>query len=182
MTLTAAQYAAFKALLDFRSQFVKAARQILDDGGIAATGPGEGTLNIPRYHSTVDFERGPATGSTAPIPLDLGAGPWRTPFHNEWEGTLTVLFSVPYETDEKTGAAYLTETHARTLDELDASALVLFAEGLFPFTAALLPNLDVLQILPIEPDERPEEQREVNTARTRFRVRFAIRQSAWPTS
>lgn len=181
MPLSPTQAAACKVVLDFRTQIVKAGRQILDAAGVTATGPGEGTTKVPRYFSTLDFERGAATGATHTMPLDVGAGPYRTPVYCEYEGILTVLFSVPYETDEKTGSAYLTEDHARTLDELDATALLAFSEGLFPFTSALLPNLDVLQILPIEPDERPEEMREVNVSRVRFRLRFVIRQSAWPT-
>jgi hypothetical protein len=53
-------------------------------------------------------------------------------------------------------------------------------EHLEPFTPALLPHLDVQELLPIEPDERPEEAREVNTARVRWRVKFEIRSTAWP--
>lgn len=180
MVLTPTQFTAYKAVLDLRTQICKAARQILDEADIAATGPGEGTNKVPRYYSAVDFDRGAATGLTAPIPIDVGAGAWRTSMYCQWEGVLTILFSVPFETDEKTGDAYITETHARTLDELEASALVLFTEEFFPFTAALLPNLDIQQILPIEPDERPEEMREVNVTRVRFRLRVQMRQSGWP--
>jgi hypothetical protein len=151
------------------------ARQILADGSITATGPGEGTAKVPRYYCAVDYERGAATGATAPIPLNVGAGAYRTSLYCQWDGILTILFSTPYETDEKTGSAYITEEHASTLDELEAAALVLFTEEFFPFTAALLPNLDVQKLMPIEADDRPEELRECNVRRVRFQLRCQVR-------
>lgn len=99
----------------------------------------------------------------------------------QYEGTLIVANSVGYETDEKTGTAYLTEDHVRTIDELTSTEMALFMEPLQPFTAALLPALDVQMLMPIEPDERPESEREVNVAFCRWRVRFQIRQAGWPT-
>lgn len=72
--MTSAQIAAYAEVFDFRTQFVKASRQILDAGGITAQGPGEGNQKIPRYYTSVDFQRGAATGIKAPIPQDIGAG------------------------------------------------------------------------------------------------------------
>lgn len=180
-TLSTTQLAAYATLFDFRTQFVKAARQILDAGGITAQGPGEGNQQVPRYYSSVDFQAGPATGLKATVYQDFGAGSFRQGMYAQFEGVLSVMNTVGYETEAKTGAAYLTEDHVRTIDELTSKELALFMEPLQPFTAALLPNLDVQMILPIEPDERPEQEREVNVAFRRWRVRFQIRQSAWPT-
>lgn len=181
MPLTSTQLAAYAALFDFRTQIVKAARQILDAGGITAIGPGEGDQKLPRYVTVVDFQRGafdPASQSR--LIQDLGAGARRSSMYCRFTGTLTIMNSVPYETDEKEEDAYLTEDHARTLDELVAKELALFMEPLQPFTAALLPNLDIASILPIEPDERPVSEREVNVAFNRFLLGCAIRPGAWP--
>ena len=176
-TLTPTRLAAYATLFDFRTQFVKAARQILDAGGITALGPGEGDQQQPRNFSAVDFQRGAATGRKTRVALGGG----RYEEYSQFTGTLVVLFTVPYETEQKTGIAYLTEDHVRELDRLTTTAHALFMEHLEPFTPALLPNLDVQELLPIEPDERPEEAREVNTARVRWRVKFEIRSTAWPT-
>lgn len=181
MTLTATQLAAYAALFDFRTQFVKASRQILDAGGITAEGPGEGNQKVPRYYTSVDFQIGSATGLKAPLYHDLGAGNWRNGMYAQYEGTLSIMNTVGYETDAKSGTAYLTEDHVRTIDQLTSQEMALFMEPLQPFTAALLPLLDVQLLQPIEPDERPEADREVNVAFRRWRVRFSIRQAAWPT-
>lgn len=182
MTLSSEQLAAYAAVFDFRSQFVPATIRLLAAAGITAYGPGQGREKVGRSVTTVDFARGAATGSTSPIPLDPGGGvgPWRLSVYHEYEGTLSIANTVGFETEEKTGEPYLTQEHIRTLDQLCAQQMAIFMEGLQPFDSDTLPNLDVLQILPIEPDERPEEQREVNLAFVRFRVRFCIRRSAWP--
>lgn len=180
-TLTSTQLAAYAALFDFRTQLVKAARQILDAGGITAQGPGEGNQQVPRYYTSVDFQVGGATGAIAPIYQDLGAGTWRNKMYAQYEGILSVMNTVGYETEQKSGNAYLTEDHVRTIDELTSQEMALFMEPLQPFSAAFLPNLDIQQIMPIEPDERPEQDREVNVAFRRWRLKFSIRQAAWPT-
>ena len=180
-TLTSTQLSAYATLFDFRTQFVKAARQILDAGGITAEGPGEGNQRVPRYYSSIDFAAGASTGIKAPIYQDLGGGNFRSGMYAQFEGILSVMNTVGYETEAKTGIAYLTEDHVRTIDELTSKEMALFMECLQPFTASLLPNLDVQMVMPIDPDERPEQDREVNVAFRRWRVRFQIRQSAWPT-
>ena len=50
-----------------------------------------------------------------------------------------------------------------------------------PFTSTLLPFLDVQELIPIEPDERPVADREINAAFARWRIKFEIRPTAWPT-
>lgn len=177
-TLTATRRAAYAELFDFRTQVVRAARQILAAGGIEAVGPGEGVAKVPRYFISVDFARGGALGRKQPIPLSAG----RAFEYSSFAGILTVMVTVPMETDEKDGTAYLTETHARTLDETTAIAHTLFMEHLEPFTAVLLPKLDVQELVPIDPDERPESEPEINTVRLRWRLRFDIRPSAWPST
>jgi hypothetical protein len=182
MSLSPSQLSAHAALFDFRSQIVKAALQILSAGGITAYGPGQGVQEVGRYFVSVDFQRAGFTDNVkSPLALDLGAGAGRSRMYCEFTGTLSIMNSVPYETDEKTSAAYLLEDHVRTLDELTSTELALFMEPLQPFTAALLPNLDIMQLLPIEPDERPPSEREVNVAFTRWFIRASIRPSAWPT-
>lgn len=176
--LTPERLAAYAIRFDFRTQFVKAARQILAAGGIEATGPGEGTEQVPRYTTTVDFQRGAATGRKSPVIL----GDRRYYEYSQFYGTLAIMNTVPMETDEKTGDQYLTEDHCRTLDELVAKEHALFMEHLEPFTSALLPYLDVQEIIPIEPDERPIEEREVNAAFYRARIKFEIRSDGWPSS
>lgn len=179
--MTSTQLAAYAALFDFRTQIVKAARQILSAGGIEAIGPGEGQQKLPRYFVAVDFVRG-AFDPTIKQRLvqDLGAGARRSSMYCAFTGTLMIENSVPFETEEKSGSAYLTEDHARTLDELVSQQLALFMEPLQPFTAALLPNLDIQQIVPIEPDDRPVSEREVNIAYNRWLIRATIRPGAWP--
>ncbi len=174
--LTATRRAAYAALFDFRTQLVKAARQILADGGITAIGPGEGDPKLARAFTSVDFQIGAATGKKSPVFL----GDYRYSEYSEFIGTLSIMNCCGYETDEKSITAYLTEDHVRQLDTLTSTEHALFMEHLEPFTAAYLPNLDVLQILPIEPDERQESEREVNVAYFRRRIRFQIRSSAWP--
>ena len=176
-SLTPTRRAAYAALFDFRTQLVKAARQILSAGGITATGPGEGVALVPRYYTTVDFAVGAATGRKTPVAL----GDYRYSEYSQFYGTLSIFNTVPVETEEKTGTAYLTEDHARTLDLLTATEHALFMEHLEPFTAALLPWLDVQEIVPIEPDERQVSDREVNAAYVRRRIKFEIRRTAWPT-
>ena len=175
-SLTPTRRAAYATLFDFRTQLVKAARQILSAGGIEATGPGEGVAKIPRYYTSVDFQLGAATGRKSPVTL----GDYRFLEYSQFTGTLAILNTVPAETEEKSGTAYLTEDHARALDELAATEHTLFMEHLEPFTAAFLPLLDVQQILPLEPDERQMADREVNAAFLRRRLTFQIRQTAWP--
>lgn len=177
-TLTAARRAAYAELFDFRTQIVRAARQILSAGGIEAAGPGDGVQRITRYFTSVDFQRGAATGQKAPIPLSDS----RAYEYSAYTGVLSFLVTVAAETEEKDGTAYLTETHVRTLDQVTATAHTLFMEHLEPFTSALLPSLDVREIVPLEPDERPEAEREINASRLRWRLTFAIRQSAWPST
>lgn len=182
-TLTATRRAAYAVLFDFRTQFVKAARQILAAGGITATGPGEGVAKIPRYYTSVDFQLGGATGRKSPVAL----GDYRYSEYSQFYGTLSIFNTVPAETDEKSGTAYLTEDHARTLDELIATEHTLFMEHLEPFSGLdgdsvqFLPLYDVQEILPMEPDERPIADREINAAFLRRRIKFDIRRTAWPT-
>jgi hypothetical protein len=182
-TLTATRRSAYATLFDFRTQFVKAARQILSNGGITAVGPGEGVAKTPRYNTSVDFSIGAATGRKTPVFL----GEFRYSEYSQFLGTLSIMNAVPYETEEKTGNAYLTENHVRLLDELTSTEHALFMEHLEPFAgldgdgALLLPNLDVQELIPMEPDERPAQDREINLAFKRWRVKFEIRRSAWPT-
>jgi hypothetical protein len=176
--LTPERLAAYAELLDFRTQFVKAARQVLTAGGISAVGPGEGVQSIPRYYTTVDFQRGAATGRKAPVAL----GGRRYYEFSQYYGVLSVMNTVTVEEEEKADGAYLTEAHVRVLDGLTSKEDVLFMEHLEPFTAALLPNLDVQELLPIEPDERPIADRELNAAFRRWRVKFEIRYDRWPAT
>lgn len=182
-TLTPTRLAAYAALFDFRTQFVKAARQILAAGGITAVGPGEGVQQVPRYYTTVDFSRGAATGRKSPVAL----GDFRFSEYGQFTGTLSIMNTVPIQTDEKSGTAYLTETHADALGRLVAQEHTLFMEHLEPFSALdeagakFLPLLDVQELIPMEPDERPEQDREINLAFARWRVKFEIRRTAWPT-
>jgi len=181
MALTSTQLAAYARLFDVRTQVVKASRQILDDGGISALGAGEGNQAVPRYLTTVDFSRGAFDPtSKSPLAQDLGAGPYRSSMYSRFTGILSIMNAVPFETEQKSGSAYLTEDHQRLLDQITAQELALFMEPLQPFTFALLPNLDVLRLIPIEPDERPVNEREVNVTFNRFLLHLAIRSEAWP--
>lgn len=175
--LTPERLAEYAKRFDFRTQVVKAARQILTAGGVPAIGPGEGVQKVPRYYTSVDYQRGAATGNKSPVAL----GDRRYSEYSEYFGVMTVINEIPVETIEKTAGGYLTEDHVRTLDELCAKEQTLFMEHLEPFTG-LLPYLDVLQILPIEPDERPVQDRETNRAYMRWRVRLSIRYEGWPSA
>jgi hypothetical protein len=176
-TLTPTRLAAYAKRFDFRTQFVKAGRQILAAGGIVARGPGDGVEKVPRYFTSVDFQRGAATGRKTPVAL----GDRRYSEYSQFFGVLTIMNTVPAETDEKTGTVYITEDHATALSELCAREHTLFMEHLEPFTSTLLPGIDVLEMIPIDPDERPIGDREVNAAFMRWRVKFEIRYDGWPT-
>ncbi|MBC7367569.1 MAG: hypothetical protein H7343_12310 [Undibacterium sp.] len=176
-TLTPTQLAAYAKLFDYRTQFVQAARQILSAGGIAAAMPGDGDQQIPRTYNSLDFAVGGADASRK-IPVALGGGRYRE--YGRFTGTLTLMVCVPIEEVQAAGDQ-LTVEHLRELDRITSTARVLFMEHLEPFSATLLPNLDVQALVPIEPDERPEEAREVNTARLRWRLTFELRPNAWPS-
>jgi len=183
MALTPTQLAAYSTLFDFRTQFVKAARQILTAAGLPAIGPGEGDQSLPRSYTSVDFSDVGATGRKSPVAL----GAFRYSEYCQFTGILSILNSVPFETEEKTGTAYLTEDHARTLDDLTAKQHAIFMEHQEPFSdldgagVRFLPLLDVQALMPITPDERSPQDREVNIAVKRWRVTFEIRRTAWPT-
>lgn len=174
--LTPERRAEYAKIFDFRTQFVKAARQILAGAGITALGPGEGKPKISRTETTVDFLRGAATGRQTIV--SLGGSRYRE--YSQFYGVLSIMNTSPYITDGKTDNAYITEDHVRALEELTSNEHALFMEHLEPFSAELLPNLDVQEILPIEPDERPAPDREVNASYMRWRVKFEIRNTAWP--
>jgi hypothetical protein len=176
-TLTLARAQAYAERFDLRTAIVRAARQILDGYGLTAAIPGSGNTNVPRSFTSVDFQKGAATGRKLPVAL----GDRRYFEYAEFYGTLTVMNSVPIETDAETEGAYLTAEHLRELDRLCSLEDAIFMEHVEPFTAALLPLHDVIEIIPIEPDERPEEEREINTAFRRWRIKVAIRSDAWPT-
>lgn len=183
--LTPAQFAAYKRVHDFSSRFNTAVRAIYEAWGLDASAPGrqigEGVQQLPRTVTTWAFEVGGASGSATSMPQDFGAGAYRNPIYAEREGTLTFAVTAPFETQEKLEAEF-SEDHVRALDERCAELEVVFIQGLFPFTATsagdVLPDYDVLDLQPIEPDERPEELREVNIARRRYRVSFRIRETA----
>lgn len=181
--LSSLQLAAYAKVYDFRSNFNKAVRQILTAYSLTTQQPGEGIQQIARTYNSCDFAVGAATGATAPLAQNLGAGVGRHSAYAQFEGTLTLLCSVPYEQEAQTGAYLITADHARDLDETVAQLYAIFMEALEPFKSSgdFLPYYDIQQILPIEPDERPVHDREVNVAYVRFRIRFQIRQSAWPS-
>jgi hypothetical protein len=168
--LTPERLAEYAKRFDFRTQFVKAARQILDAGGIEAAGPGDAVQRIPRYFTSVNFTRGAATGRKTPVIL----GDYRYAEYSQYFGTLAIYNTSPMGTTEKEADEYLLEDHVRVLDELCSKEHALFMEHLEPFTG-LLPYLDVQELLPIEPDERPEQEREVDAAFMRWRVKFEMR-------
>lgn len=175
--LTPTRREAYAALFDFRTQFVQAARAILTAGEITAVGPAEGDQQLGRTYNSLDF----AVGGARPdrrSRVALGGG--RYDEYCQYSGVLTLMVTSPMETTAA-GAEILTNDHLREIDRICSTARVLFMEHLEPFTPALLPNLDVLTILPIEPDERPEETREVNAFRVRWRITFEIRSTAWST-
>ena len=166
----------WKTLLDFKSQFERAAYQILAAAGITALMPGDEEQQIPRTVVQVMFQRGAATGSMGLLPDGLNQE------YDEYLGTLVIENTVDPSVDEENEEAYLERTHSRYLDELVATEAALFLEHLRPFTTARLPYLDVITIVPQDPDERPEHERELNVSRLRWQVKFAIRTTAWPTS
>lgn len=181
--LTAAQFAAYKRLFDPRSRFNNAVRAIRTAWGLdAGAQPGEGVQALPRTLVSWDFQLGGATGSTLSLPQDFGAGAYRNPVYHEYEGILAHAVECPFETQEQLEAQF-SEDHVRAIDERCAEILTIFIQGLFPFTGTsagdVLPEYDVLDIMPIDPDERPEEMREINIGRVRHRIRFAIRLSAF---
>jgi len=177
-TLTPERAAAYALRFDFRTAIVKAARQILDGYDITAVGPGEGTAKTPRYFNSCDFVRGAATGRKSPVAL----GGRRYLEYSEYFGTFSILNTVPMETTEKGEAEYLTEEHARELDRLTSLEDAIFMEHVGAFTPELLPYHEVTEMFPIEPDERPMQEREVNAAFRRWRLKVNIRYSAWPTT
>ena len=181
--LTDSQLALFAKVFDFRTQFTKAARQILDGYRITATilGPGSGNQQVPRAYTSVDFQRGGADPTyKAPINLYFGGGMMRNSQYAKFTGILSILNSCPYETEPESGNAYITQDHARLLDELCAQESAIFMEALQPFTADFLPYLDIQRLVEIEPDERPPAEREVNIAMMRWRVDFVIRRGQFP--
>lgn len=180
--LSSLQLASYAKIYDFRSNFNKAVRQVLTAYGVTVQQPGEGDQQIARTYNSCDFAVGAATGATAPLVQDLGAGTLRHSAYAQFEGVLTLLCTVPYEQDPKTGSYLISADHARDLDLTVSQLYAIFMEALEPFKSSgdFLPYYDIQQILPIEPDERPVHEREVNVATVRFRIRFQIRQSAWP--
>lgn len=174
--LTPARAVEYAKRFDLRSAIVKAARQILSGYGIEAAMPGDGTRRIPRSYTSIDFQKGAATGRRIPVIL----GDRRYDEYAEWLGTLSILNTVSVETSERDPEAALTEDHLRELDRLCSLEDAIFMEHVEPFTAQLLPLHDVLQIVPIEPDERPENEREVNAAFRRWRLKVAVRYNQWP--
>lgn len=177
-TLTLARAQEYALCFDLRTAVVRAARQILDSYGVTAAIPGSGDQNVPRAYTSLDFQKGAATGRKTPIAL----GDRRYLEYSEFYGILSIMNSVPIETDPETEEAYLSADHLRELDRLCALEDAIFMEHSEQFTAALLPLHDVLELIPIEPDERPEEEREINTAFRRWRMKIAIRDTAWPAT
>jgi hypothetical protein len=176
-TLTLARAQEYAKRFDFRTAIVKAARQILADYDIVAVGPGDGVEKIPRYFTSVDFQRGAATGRKSPVAL----GDRRYLEYSEYFGTFSILNTVPMETDERTGDEYLTPDHARELERLTSLEDAIFMEH-HDAWSALLPLHEVTECFPIEPDERPINEREVNAAFRRWRLKVNIRYDAWPTA
>jgi hypothetical protein len=188
--LSSTQLAAYAALYDFPSQFNNAVKQVhqaydLDDAADQVQ-TGQGVQELPRTATRWSFELGAATGATAPMALNFGAGAWRHPGYSEFDGTLTFEIVAPFEQEEAAaGPIYrVASAHVREMDRRAAQLYAIWQESLVPFKSSgdFLPKLDVITIRPIEPDERPEELREVNIRRVRFAIRFAIRQSAWPSA
>lgn len=177
-TLTLARAQDYARCFDLRTAVVRAARQILDNYGITAAMPGSGDQNVPRAFTSVDFQKGAATGRKTVVIL----GDCRYLEYSEFYGILSVMNTVQIETTEETEDAYLTADHLRELDRLCSLEDAIFMEHVEPFTAALLPLHDICEIIPIEPDERPEEERELNVAFRRWRLKVAIRSDAWPST
>lgn len=177
-TLTLARAEAYAQRFDLRTAIVRAARQILDSYGITAAMAGSGNQAVPRTFTAVDFQKGAATGRKTPVIL----GDRRYLEYSEFYGTLAVMNTVAIETEAEEEGAYITAEHQRELDRLCSLEDAIFMEHVEPFTAALLPLHDVLEIVPIEPDERPEEEREINVAFRRWRLKVAIRSDGWPSA
>lgn len=176
-TLTLARAQEYAKRFDLRSAVVKATRQILTGYGIEAAMPGDAAARIPRAYTSVDFQKGAATGRKLPVAL----GDRRFYEYGEWFGTLSIFNTVAMETTERDPDGVLTQDHVRELDRLCALEDAIFMEHVEPFTAELLPYHDVQEILPLEPDERPMQDREVNGAFRRWRLRLAVRYDGWPT-
>lgn len=175
--LTPALAAAYSKRFDFRTAVVKAGRQFLDTFGITAAGPGEGEEKTPRFWTSCDFVRGAATGRKSPVIL----GDRRYMEYSEYFGVFSIFNTVPMETEQKTGTQYLTEDHARELERLTSLEDAIFMEhvdGLSP----LMSMHEITEMFPIEPDERPINEREVNAAFRRWRLKISIRYDAWPTT
>ena len=186
--LTSTQLAAYAALYDFASQFNNAVKQVHEAYGLdvdaAQIQPDQGVRVMPRISTSWSFQRGGATGTMSPMKQDFGAGAWRHPAYSEFEGTLTFQLTAPFEEiEDADGPIYrVAAAHVTELDQREVQLLAIWQESLVPFKSSgdFLPNLDVLELRPIEGDDRPEELRDVNVRRVRFAVRFAIRRSAWP--
>lgn len=174
--LTLARAQAYALIFDFRTPMVKAARQVLTTYGISAVGPGEGVNKVPRYCTSVDFQRGAATGRKCPVKL----GDRRYMEYCEFFGTFTLLNTVPIETDEKAENAFVSEDHVRELDRLTSLEDAIFMEHA-DLLSPLLPSHEVTEMFPIEPDERPIHEREINAAFRRWRVKINVRYEAWPS-
>ncbi|HEX2101313.1 MAG TPA: hypothetical protein VHF69_11640 [Candidatus Synoicihabitans sp.] len=166
----------FVRLLDFKTQFEQAAYQLLNTVGIAPYMPGNEEQQLPRTTVQVMFQRGGATGLMGLLPDGLNQE------YSEFLGMLVIENTVDYLIDQENQEPYLDRDHARFVDELVAKEAALFLEHTRPFatTDTLLPWLDVLTIVPQDPDERPEHEREVNVFRLRWQVKFCIRSDAWP--
>ncbi len=184
MSLTLSQLADYAKRYDFRTNFNRANLAVLSAYGLIAAAPGAGTGTVRRTAITTDFAIGAADPARKmPLPADVGGGAYRTSVYARWTGILTFICSVPYETNELAdgNTAYtITADHARALDETVAQIYALYQEGLQPFTSDNLPYYDVQRLVPLEPDERPTEEREVNVAYVRFGVTFELRQAAMP--
>lgn len=177
-TLTPERAAAYAKCFDFRTPIVRAARVQLEAFGIAAVGPGEGVAKTPRYFTSCDFVRGAATGRKCPVAL---GGRTYMEFC-EFLGVFSIMNTVPMETDEKSGEAFLSEEYVRELDRLTSLEDALFMEHISPFAPAQTPLHEVTSITPMEPDERPEREREVNVAFRRWQLKVNILYNAWPTA
>lgn len=177
-TLTPALAAEYAKVFDFRSAIVKAGRQVLAAYGIDAVGLGDGVQKLPRYMTALDFERGAATGRMSPVIL----GDRRQYEYSEFTGTFTIMNSVPITDEERSADAYLSEDHQRELDRLTSLEDAIFMQHVGAFSPSLLPMHEVTKIVPMAPDERPVEMREVNAAYRRWQLTVNIRADAWPSS
>jgi hypothetical protein len=183
--LSAELLAAYAALWDFRSNFNNAVKQIEAAYGRPGYQAGEGAQALTRMQTTWDFAVGAATGIDAPMAHNFGAGAYGHSAYAQFEGVLTHAHTAPYETEQSaTGPIYrVADVHVRELDQRVAQTYAIYMQAIEPFLSSgdFLPMYDVQQIIPIEPDERPQQDREVNVAYVRHRIRFQVRQAAWPT-